>query len=637
MIDQANVSDVELVAESCVLVGKAVNEYISLASPEGHQVAIGQEGPDDDDEEDCDDLVDQSFAVMTFCWRASKEFSALLAACWKRQDAHPDPGVLQRHCRFLTATLLSARHPGAFVALSRSLREICHLCYASTSEGLAMLPKNLLAETLRSCKDKPEEQTTRRSAGIPYCIAAIISGSSSPVQRDALLKDTINFLLKVVSDGASFSALTPRPNVVHTLNVLRLLYRESCLAEVVIPHLSSGFALCFRAFGSPNWSVRNSGLMLFTALMNRTFGVRHEAEDFAAPNLVDVRMLHAKGAEILSVIGSQCLDSLRMLRKTDLGDNRYQIEFSVYPLLSFIQRVRFSLGGEQRHVEFYKMALEYVWQCLGNDIIKVRHMSARLLCHMCESQVLLGCLKARLECVSTDDVTCSRANWIHGLAFLLKLLSQRRLVSELDLVPLETRLLSLQASQCYPIRSLLEKGSDAVNENAPLDYSLEEMTSLLKLRTLSAPMISTIMVSMVDYALTQDDEFADSLFGIFESFWTDYDLAGLYRTNLVKAWRWTNRSEHPAAIRIHYLALTDEDEDLREIASGPCFTSTPGCVARVLGRLLKSHTALIADLLTYMPTSSPDILDSGRKALFEAEPLNCFKDPDWEARAVGPL
>lgn len=588
---------------------------------------------------------------MTFCWRATKEFSKLLVACWRRQGSRLCPDVPGDSCRFLTETLLNARHPGAFISLSHSLREICKLCYSSGEEKVATLPRTLLLDTLRSCRERPEVQTTRRSAGIPFCIAAIITASSSAVQRTMLLGETMDFLFALLADPEGFTTPNPKPSVVHTLNVLRLLYRESTLAEEAVPHLASGFALCFCAFGSPNWSVRNSGLMLFTALMNRTFGVRHDVDDFAPLNLLDVRVLHAKSSTILSLIVLQCRRSLDLLRSTDRPESRYRIEFSVYPLLSFIQRLRFSPGGEHRHLEFYQVAMEYVWQCLGNDIMKVRHMAARLLCHMSQSPSLAADLAIRVRAARTLETSAASANRLHGLAFLSRLLRRHpaRLVAAADVEQLRDWLVALEAGRCYPIRLLLEeeeeeekeekeekevKSSGPVKKDIRQQYSLEQMRLMLRHRHLSASMVAQVMPVLVEYALNQTDDFADSLFAIFESFWTQYDLAGLYRLNLAKAWRLTGRAEHPAAIRIRYLALTDEDEAVRDMASGPSFSATPSSVPRALRVLLRAHSESVSDLIDFVPCGDPRALASGRKALFEAEPLNGFKDPAWERQAL---
>lgn len=79
------------------------------------------------------------------------------------------------------------------------------------------------------------------------------------------------------------------------------------------------------------------------------------------------------------------------------------------------------------------------------------------------------------------------------------------------------------------------------------------------------------------------------------------------------------------------MALTDDSEQVRNLASGAKFRRGEPCsVPQAIRHLLGNHLGDIADLLNFMPTIDQANYDSNRRSLFAPEPLNSFKDPQWE-------
>jgi hypothetical protein len=61
---------------------------------------------------------------------------------------------------------------------------------------------------------------------------------------------------------------------IHALNILKKLFQDSDLKGDLDPYVSEAFISSIKGFTSEEWGVRNSSLMLFTVLSNRTVGVK---------------------------------------------------------------------------------------------------------------------------------------------------------------------------------------------------------------------------------------------------------------------------------------------------------------------------------------------------------------------------
>lgn len=119
------------------------------------------------------------------------------------------------------------------------------------------------------------------------------------------LSHTVTTLLSVAASHTgkpvpSSSSITPVPAAVHALNILRALYRESKLGEVMVSFIAEGVIVAVRGFSSSSWTVstnciplnfsdyffqiRNSSTLLLSALVTRIFGVKKVHEEHSMEN-----------------------------------------------------------------------------------------------------------------------------------------------------------------------------------------------------------------------------------------------------------------------------------------------------------------------------------------------------------------
>ena len=71
--------------------------------------------------------------------------------------------------------------------------------------------------------------------------------------------------------------------MLHSLNLLRTVFRDSVLAQEASVYLARALLLALAAFAHPFWAVRNSALMAYSAMLARALRLQyHDPADSAA-------------------------------------------------------------------------------------------------------------------------------------------------------------------------------------------------------------------------------------------------------------------------------------------------------------------------------------------------------------------
>jgi len=267
----------------------------------------------------------------------------------------------------LVGLLLTLRHPGAFCAVEEPLQMVASAMFRSGIEDIRNYPQVILKKAVNDCLLQPEIQVTRRSAGLPLCMSAILSAINQRgkqfVNGEALLSIPMDSMLELI-ECLDLTLQNPSPSIIHGLNILRTLFRNGSLDYLTGSKVTRCFEACFRSFGSSSWSVRNGAMMLFGALVRRVFGCGHSPD----PELmaqVDVRQISLKFPNLIDCFRRQLLSSN---------------ESTIYPLLSVLQRLRFSTGAITQHSDLFEATIRFLFNdCTSNSSAKIRAMSCRLL------------------------------------------------------------------------------------------------------------------------------------------------------------------------------------------------------------------------------------------------------------------
>lgn len=327
--------------------------------------------------------------------------SALLGAIISNADFGSGPQAPLSKQNFsdignvLLEQLLDIRHRGAFSAVSPSFIELCSRCLATQS--LSDLPEQWLSKSILQIMGK-SNSVTRRSAGLPSLIVGIVIADPHPDRP--LLRSTFEKLEEFARLPAALSADGTKVNLpqVHALNCLRGMFTDSRLSSSSQEFLGRGLELSVGCFASEVWAIRNCGIMLFTALVNRLFGKR-------MTGTIEIRDFLERYPEVASVL-------LRSLN----GEPGIEGVEQLYPALSLIARLEPS-------EEFDVGAIEpAVMRCLSSRFWKIREMAARSYSTLVSARHVIEVIDQLLG----DAEESKKQNFVHGRLCAVKALLDRR-------------------------------------------------------------------------------------------------------------------------------------------------------------------------------------------------------------------
>ncbi|KCV73364.1 hypothetical protein H696_00903 [Fonticula alba] len=283
----------------------------------------------DDESPDADQTGGWHQVLTSVCWRSIKAACALLVELLSRAGHLMAPHSLADVTRYFVSLLLTMRHIGGISALYTNLAELFLLLgqggpsvkgvldlppaevaeapyfglvagptFIGADSAIAwVLPAALLAPEAAAALHHPTSDPrpitffelvragferllfagkslsiTRRSAGLPVMFRILFAPILHTPEGQALLRTTIRTLLDIARWPARDTASGMNFPQVHSLNVLHGMAVHSSFATLIEPFISDAFELSITHFSSQCWDIRNSGMMLFSALLGRVFG-----------------------------------------------------------------------------------------------------------------------------------------------------------------------------------------------------------------------------------------------------------------------------------------------------------------------------------------------------------------------------
>ncbi|XP_074531245.1 thyroid adenoma-associated protein [Halichoeres trimaculatus] len=330
--------------------------------------------------------------VLVCCWRSMKEVAMLLGQLCqslplhynKRDtDTHTHPGLITEEQvegvgLYFRQQLLQSRHRGAFELAYVGFVRLTDMLCRSGSQALQQLPARWLSEVLEEVKSSDPSSklcATRRSAGIPFYIQALLS-SEPKSSSCSLLKMTMRELIALAmpsEDKNTDSSTVPQ---VHALNILRALYRDTRLGENIIPFVSEGMQAAVLGFTSPVWAVRNSSTLLFSTLITRIFGVKKGKDEHSKKNRMTGREFFTRFPALYPFLLNQ-LEEAAATVESDSG--RVKLHPSLFLLLLVLSRLYPSpMDGSASPLGLAPF-MPFIIRCGRSAVYRTREMAARAL------------------------------------------------------------------------------------------------------------------------------------------------------------------------------------------------------------------------------------------------------------------
>ncbi|XP_049927427.1 thyroid adenoma-associated protein [Epinephelus moara] len=372
--------------------------------------------------------------VLVCCWRSMKEVAMLLGQLCQSlplhytNDTHTHPGLITEEQvegvgLYFRQQLLQSRHRGAFELAYVGFVRLTDMLCRSGSQALQQLPARWLSEVLEEVKSSDPSSklcATRRSAGIPFYIQALLS-SEPKSSSCSLLKMTMRELIALAMPYADRNTDSSTVPQVHALNILRALYRDTRLGENIIPFVSDGMQAAVLGFTSPVWAVRNSSTLLFSTLITRIFGVKKGKDEHSKKNRMTGREFFTRFPALYPFLLNQ-LEEAAATVESDSG--QVKLHPSLFLLLLVLSRLYPSpMDGSSSPLGLAPF-MPFIIRCGHSAVYRTREMAARALVPFVLVTQIPSTIHMLLQELPVEPGPKIQHNHIHGtllqVLFLLR-------------------------------------------------------------------------------------------------------------------------------------------------------------------------------------------------------------------------
>jgi len=368
--------------------------------------------------------------ILSYCWRALKESSLLLETLIS--DNTTEEATLLSLGDLCFTQLAELRHRGAFSTVAQTWLACCSRCSTLRVADGDLAVEIWYTRILNMLSNKATINT-RRSAGLPALVCGLLASDKSGNLVASAFED-----LSAIA-GSSLKDMTETDSSslpqVHALNCIKDILKSTRLREHSERYVQPSLQLAASSLRSEAWAIRNCGLMLFRAVIDRLLGT-------SDAHLGDTMSIarHTKLA-----LGSAVVDTILELLPTDI-ESAANVE-GVFPALQLLQRINMPEDKRSR-------ALNRVLKLTGSTSWLIRDKAAITYAALVGGTDTTGELRERLGTAVLDQ------NALHGA-----LLCARYLV------------LGLRESSPSKSRPGAGVGCDRTSETDFLEDVLAAMTS----------------------------------------------------------------------------------------------------------------------------------------------------------------
>ncbi|XP_055597744.1 thyroid adenoma-associated protein homolog [Uranotaenia lowii] len=449
--------------ETCREISKIVVVVVNSSSPEGHLPndfsSIENYGFDEDVEmqaeetneevaaEELSDLKTTPQMLLLCSWRTVKEISLILGdLAFKAPIAKVQQSIVNDSPENDTVGLLSCeqiieigdhfiellsetKHRGAFEQAYVGFSKLCIRLWGSSHTELHQLPMKWLEEILSTISgdensienNNSELRTekicsTRRSAGLPYMMQALIT-SELQVSTSKGLQFSMRKLIELCRVGSTAQTRT------HSLNILRALFRSTDLGEAIGEFVSDGIECAINGYDAESWSERNSSTLLFSSLMIRVFGVQRtkDSDNLNIRNKMTGRIFFLRYPQLYDFF----INELEKASQIVMNGARSK---KLHPLLLLLSRLYPSaLEGSESNLKLSRF-VPIVSICSGCAELQTRYLAAKFIAIIVSPDLVFDRIFLLLESLNRSNNKGINPNSVHGALLQILYLIKTRIL-----------------------------------------------------------------------------------------------------------------------------------------------------------------------------------------------------------------
>ncbi|XP_055619939.1 thyroid adenoma-associated protein homolog [Toxorhynchites rutilus septentrionalis] len=390
-----------------------------------------------------------------------------------------------------TDLLSETKHRGAFEQAYIGFCKLCIRLWGSQHEELHKLPMKWLQEMISAINSNCESVIksekicpTRRSAGIPYMMQALIT-SELQVSSSKGFQFSMKNLLELCRTGSTSQTRT------HALNILRALFRTTDLGDSIGEFVADGFECAINGYDAESWSERNSSTLLYSALMIRVFGVQRtkDSENLNIRNKMTGRIFFLRYPQLYDFFVTELEKASQLI----VSGGRSK---KLHPLLLLLSRLYPSaLEGSESNLKLSRF-VPIVSICSGCAELQTRHLAAQFIAIIVSPDLIFDRIFLLLESLNRSNNKKINPNSLHGALLQILYLVKTR---TLGVMPESSNQLNNWIELYTAISNyLFEVKSNFILYGAIIDILIE------------------ILARCQNVIFTEDDQFLDDLSNIVD-------------------------------------------------------------------------------------------------------------------------
>ncbi|KAK0096584.1 hypothetical protein PV326_005045 [Microctonus aethiopoides] len=442
----------------------AISVVVNNSSPEGHFPMDFERKFFNDDINDSDLATVTPQMVLLCSWRTVKEVSLLFGLLATKCPIENESTELGLICEkqiidigsHLVTLLSETKHRGAFEQAHIGFEKLCSRLWHLKQKHLQQLPKiwlyDLLLAITGSSSGNSKLCATRRSAGVPFMVQALIASEPSVksktgavvfhsvmrillalvqlddknefiinatelISKEDFFHDyreisTENYSSTVINTNHSSNCVTLSEVKTHALNVLRALFKHAQLGDFARAYAADGLIVAIKNYNEKTWAERNAATLLFSALITRIFGVQRSKDyvNLSLHNKMTGRIFFEKYPKLLPFM----LDELKLFNNDCDGS----IRPSVQSILLLLSRLYVGINPDNNteinweNNEFVKL----VSGCAKSRIYTTRELAARAVVPLLTEKTVGPFINGLFESIQTEAKNNIASPWniIHG-------------------------------------------------------------------------------------------------------------------------------------------------------------------------------------------------------------------------------